>query len=693
MIYNTYTLFDTDGSGTLYPNDLQNVAQLFGISALSGNKAKEVFDTYDTNGQGGIDQEEYALFVHDPSLPGVMSTVLRTYSKTLAEIGGRMSGARMRDEVAIEVAGYLEVVSSKNITRLSWVSQALTNGSLPIQFTADVLRELAVAVDDPNRLSVVDVGAVVFGEMMRLNSEWLVKAVRLLSEPQFWLSEGFPGPEEAGVVSRLVNWTATTPLGPWALKQGGMDFRDSASNGESLAKAAYRVIQGRQSHYAAGHLVDKASGEATVYSSSASQYMRSQLLGGSGAAASGDNLEADMATRAGVPALPATLQFAHWLANNATLTAQQHLQECFDYSGESSGTLDSLAVQVNGMFSKVQGFMNQMSSYATSQGVERLVNQSLSFLKGAADDIVLVCEEYVDAQLAEINCQLSGVVCNMTAREKDMSLDLTGSFNFITMTLQDLKTVMPAVLKDLKFAKKGVSSVSNSMNSVMVVLGLKAPPFMYQISLLYRRLWVAYFVVFGLMTLGVLFYAFWASGYFGGPQTQTSSAGEDGGYEAPRGFAERLRSCCTSCTACVRGCHDNHLCFWSLLLLAEVVVLLLFLVSVVICIIGGVQAFLSVGCAQVYILGNESICTTALKVMRTFLSTFWMQSSSVQDTCVQESLLTCQLMTNHMNAVVKLSVFGSLLASVLSFWMVLESALMHERARWSRVVDAQAKKP
>lgn len=35
--------------------------------------------------------------------------------------------------------------------------------------------------------------------------------------------------------------------------------------------------------------------------------------------------------------------------------------------------------------------------------------------------------------------------------------------------------------------------------------------------------------------------------------------------------------------ACCRGCTSGHLCFWSLLLLAQVLVLVLFLVSLLIC--------------------------------------------------------------------------------------------------------------
>merc|ERR1719401_2410592 len=103
MVYNTYSLFDTDNSGVVRVNDIKSTADLYGITALQGDKAKQLFEKYDADSKGGLDPQEYTLFVNDESLPGVMSLVLRTYSKKLAAIGGEVAVARMRDEVASAV--------------------------------------------------------------------------------------------------------------------------------------------------------------------------------------------------------------------------------------------------------------------------------------------------------------------------------------------------------------------------------------------------------------------------------------------------------------------------------------------------------------------------------------------------------------------------------------------------------------
>lgn len=147
-----------------------------------------------------------------------------------------------------------------------------------------------------------------------------------------------------------------------------------------------------------------------------------------------------------------------------------------------------------------------------------------------------------------------------------MSKELSGAFSFVTLTVGELKSVLPAVINDLKFAKKGLASIANTLDSVMTVLGLKAPPLFYKIASLYRAVWVSYFMFFSIATLAVLFYGFWASGYFHGPEPTPE---EEQFYQAPQTFREKLCSCWTACGGCFSGCADSHLFFWSMILLAE----------------------------------------------------------------------------------------------------------------------------
>merc|ERR1719507_1289835 len=100
-----------------------------------------------------------------------MAVVLRAYAKKLAAISGQVESARMRDEVAEAVSQYLTLVCAKNLTKVGWVSQMLANDSLPLAFTADVLVQMALDDDSPNKLTTADVGALVVENMAKESSK------------------------------------------------------------------------------------------------------------------------------------------------------------------------------------------------------------------------------------------------------------------------------------------------------------------------------------------------------------------------------------------------------------------------------------------------------------------------------------------------------------------------------------------
>mmetsp|Transcript_78522 Transcript_78522/g.230316 ORF Transcript_78522/g.230316 Transcript_78522/m.230316 type:complete len:900 (+) Transcript_78522:93-2792(+) len=688
MLRNTYVLMDTNNDHSVDAGDLRSVAKLYGISAFSGSKADDLFKKYDADGQGGLDEGEYGLLVHDPSIPGLMTVMLRTYARQLSTVAGRVAGARKRGEVARAVVDYVGLVCAKNLTKVGWIAQALSNGSLPMPLTADILQALASDADSPERLSRVDLGGLLAGELLRVNASHTLEALRLMSDPAFWDAEGFDSQEQPVAVERVVRWLVEAPGGVQALRGSlGSEFSDPGAAEEKLPEAAFQLTTERSNDYLATRRSGQAQSDSSLYISSASRHLRDTLLGGLGAAAGSDNPDADAVVRQGVPAQPVTLKFASWLAQNATDVADRHQHECFEYSGESSGALESFANEVNGMVKKVQNFMTLLSKYATETAFEQLMSEARGFSREATKDIELIVEHYVEERIHLVECKLNLTNCSVEEQEKDMPMVLSGAFTFLTTTLRELKSALPVVIDNLKFAKSEVSKVHAGMTSVMTVLKGKAPPMFYKISSLYKTLWVSYFVCFALLTIGVLFYGFWSSGWFGGPQAVVG----DEVFEPPRTMAGRLWVCCKSCNACLRGCHDSHLCFWSALILMEVVVLIIFAIAVVICIVGGLQAFMSAGCSQIYVLADRTICTVALKTMQTFLKTFWSSEMDIDQTCLGETLLTCRLIAEQMVSAVKLSMIGSLVASILSLQLLIDSAVKHEQVTFRRMLNAEAK--
>lgn len=691
MLQNAYALVDTDNSGNVDAGDLRSVAKLYGISALAGSKADGLFVEYDSDHNGNLDIQEFGLFVHDPSIPGIMTLMIRTYAKQLSTAAGRVAGGKMRDELARAVTDYAGVVCAKNMTKIKWVAQSLTNGSLPAEFTADILKNLALDAESPDKLTRVQIGSELLANMVKLNSSHTIEALQLMSNPVFWDSEGFDPEEQPPAVEHIVRWLLAAPGGAEALRHGlGIPLQDIDAVEEKLPEAAARLAASRSADYRGKMRSRSLSSEQSMYQSRASQHLKEGLLGGVSAVASGDNPDAQASTRSGVPALPVTLQFASWLAANASSTADQYQQDCFDYSGESSSPLGSIANEVSSIIKKVQGPLNLMSKYATASGFEQLIGAARGFTKEAKRDVTLALDNYIDGRLRVVECSLNQTKCSNAEMKKDLPVVLTGAFSFIVVTLQELKSVIPVVVENLKFAKSEVSKVHAGMTSVFDMLRGKAPPLFYQISQLYKTVWIAYFVLFVLLTLGMGYYGFWSSGWFGGPQVSMSA---EEMHEPPRTCMDRLRVCCKGCNACLRGCHDSHITFWSLLILMEIVVLLIFVCAMLVCIIGGLEAFMSAGCSQVYVLEDRTVCTVALKTMRSFLSSFWSSKlhSDIEKSCQAENLLTCRLIAEQTSGTLKLSAIGGILASVLSFQLLADSAVKHEQVIFRRLLNAEDK--
>merc|ERR1719313_2198890 len=85
---------------------------------------------------------------------------------------------------------------------------------------------------------------------------------------------------------------------------------------------------------------------------------------------------------------------------------------------------------------------------------------------------------------------------------------------------------------------------------------------------------------------------------------------------------DRLKCCWNSCTTCLRDCSETQCCFWSMLLLGQLFVLIIFIISLVLCLLAGVNMFISSGCAAVYVLGDDDVCTETLLTLQNFITTF-----------------------------------------------------------------------
>ncbi|CAK0829596.1 unnamed protein product, partial [Prorocentrum cordatum] len=140
---------------------------------------------------------------------------------------------------------------------------------------------------------------------------------------------------------------------------------------------------------------DRMQQRGARFSSKTSQLLLNQLLGGASPTDVGAPTPAERAVKSGVLARPETLEFAQWLANNASHTATGFQEMCFNYSASSSNAVDSVASRIQGVVSETKGFIDMMMRYATPAAIERLEDQIAEFTESALEDVQSVIEKRV----------------------------------------------------------------------------------------------------------------------------------------------------------------------------------------------------------------------------------------------------------------------------------------------------------
>merc|ERR1719401_2521251 len=460
MEYNTYNLFAISNKDVgITVQDLSDVADIYGITSIQGSKAEDLHEKYDANQDAVIDHSEYSLLVLDDTVPGVMAVVLRSYAKRLSQVSGMVGGAKMRDEVANSVVKYLQLVAAKNLTKVEWIADRLTNNSLPMAFTADVLRNLALARDDPAVLTTSDVGATVIGIMTEINADTTREAAELMSDTEFWVSEGFDPADQPICVERVSKWTAASLIqsGSWVklkklhevvgVAQHAPEVSLLASGrGQGAEKvieltgamARAKVERNRARYFQEKHERLLQRHEALM-SSASSRYLFDSLLGGQTALLDDPT------------AAPAPLEFAKFLSWNATDSAAMWQSMTFNYSGMSSTPADAFATQIEGMVKKVQGFLSMIGEYSGPEGMDRLRNKTHGFVEDAKGELINVILGQLNKSVSLMELRRSGNKLSLLELESQLesqALEIqpqpgSGTWNQMVTLLQQVQAILP----------------------------------------------------------------------------------------------------------------------------------------------------------------------------------------------------------------------------------------------------------
>lgn len=792
-----YNLFDVSNTGSITVQDLRNVSALYGIPALSGEKAQDLVAAYDTDMDGNISKAEFSSLVMDASLPRVLQTVLLAYSKKLGQFVTAASSSRVRAQVAEAVVDYLVLVSSKNQTKVTRVSEALVGGSLPAAFTADVLAKICEAADDPDYPSAAGVGPLVVGTMANISLQNTANIIMILSNVTDWEATGKNAKQAEHVATTVEGWLTGYLLSPQgqaetdpqertavqkALAQtpgagsgGGTAFVGMSLSYEEERRLLVEVAVARR-HARARALEKLSRAKAEAYTSRFdSEYKRriqAEIVQGLVA----DNPAGKAAAASEEMAKPETLEWVQGLAANASKKAKQLNDLCFDSSTQSSDPLESFGQQITGMIKTVKSFLKQVMPYATKEGRKQVLDTLTQFMSFGQESLIkwarnqlaeaamksaravggiteqrtheLVrkmmqgSEEFRvphDAAMRYLAGELThlprglrpgkaasasaeitvegvllerGLVAQRNLSAPDMSdvkgivdkvgggdalngiiTQATQAWQALTMLLQTFQSLIPTLINLLQQAQKAISQLSGFLTMLFQTLETNGTPTFSHFGSLYTTVWVCYYVVMVLLTLLLLFYGFWASGWFGGPHAasvEVEKSEESGSLWEKCGTA--LRTCWRGCAGCCRKYEDTQLCLWSTIIFLELIVVVAWVICVVISIIGAIEALVNSGCSAIHILGDATVCGDALSTVNTFLGALSLEGFTIdfKTTCRELSLTTCQAMgSRSMGIELLLLIGGSAIAALLMLQLLIDSAQMHERASWVRKIRVE----
>jgi len=843
MVYESWNLFDMEHTGAVDATDLRLVGQYYSITALAGDTADILIKKYDTDGSGSIGKDEFVALVEDPSISGSMSVILRKYARRLSEIAGRVGRAKGRHEVADATADYIRLVCAKNLTKVGWVADRLSNHSLVYDFVGSVMVELCLKNLDPNEpvYTSADSGELMVTTMYGYNPQNTLTALEQLSNSSWWIEQGWDLQNQPSCMKMATGWIVAAQKE--SLKEGGLGLLALGESFESadehlalleaMPDAAYALGEEGVMLHRLEQLQMKQQRRNALFGTRTHQHLLARLTGG--AAPTDYVFDASaLAIASAIPALPATLEFAKFLSWNATAKAQELNDDCADYTGDSSTQDDDFATKISGMVQKAISFIQMLEKYSTPRGIERLENQVQEFAVSAIEDVKSSIEERLvgliskagpaledalhkaahnaGAQLGDMigdlitntitnalsapvedileevtgGADVSAItdtlaeslgesISNLTASAlgdkvgdvleglvdkgvsaaakglkkitadadvkkpsllelkselvTDLSLDtaldhhldhlfskerlnphrhrrmllaqtmseesgggLSGVWSSMTNLLKSFNNLLPRATTTLKDAREEVTKLSAQLDNIFAIFEAKGPAIFDTISSVWSMIWMGYFLFLLPFSGFMLYYAFWANGWFGGPKPIPEDE-----PPAPTNFQERCSLLCRSCCVCCQQFHDTTLCFWSVIILMQVLVLVTFIIAIVLCIVAGVKAFLLAGCAQIYVLEDPGVCTTTLKLLRSFLGALSIggdQLITEQDfsaACDNHSLLTCEMITAKMSQSTLLCTVFSFLASIFSLQMLFDSATLHEQAIFRRMAASLKK--
>jgi hypothetical protein len=684
--FEAFNLFDMSNTGLITLEDIQMVSQMYEIAALTGPKAATLLAQYDDDADKMLDPTEFANFAQDQSLPNIMPDILRTFANKLASLSGPLKRAWTRAEASSAVADYIELISSKNQTKVGWMAEALTNQSLPINFTIGVLRELAVSLDDPNKLTTGMSGKFLVAKMMQQNSSVVQQALLLMTDADFWASEGFDLDNQMVVVDRVTQWAGESSVedvsisAVYNLTQNSSAVTsraDKVAMTEKVTKLKSQMktrVENSQNAKAAKARRARSVRVQGLVASTTSMRLFEDLLGASPALFGSEEPMATEVVNAGQPASEETLQFVAWLGYNASQTAARFQTDAFIVGSGTGQTMNNWAGKIGKMDDMVYSFAQTTMQLATPSGIQEMQTTLQNFLDEALDEVLNVVQQ------VETN--------------SSSCIKLGGVWSKLKSFLGKMKPVLPVAVKSLKYTRKGVDVVADQFENTFSMLVEQDVPF-HVIADIVVEMCHLYHAITCALTTAMLLLNLWAAGVIKWPTRYVIKEPErdEDGYVAPTTFRERLAACKTSCLVCLTTDPvELPIVFWSFLILLDLIVLVLFWVCIAYCALLGFAFFLHIGCKQIYPIEDLSVCHDVMTMYGGFMSKLDPTFYQDENVCGVASLATCNFFKREVESQMFYIVICGFCASFFSYQLLVDSAVLHEQARWNIALNKLQRK-
>jgi hypothetical protein len=343
--------------------------------------------------------------------------------------------------------------------------------------------------------------------------------------------------------------------------------------------------------------------------------------------------------------------------------------------GSGTGqTMNSWVGKIGRMEDMVYAFVQGTLALATPSGVQHMEDTIQEFLDDALEEVLSVVHA-VENNNAEC-------------------VQLGGAWSKLKRILDGLKPVLPVAIDGLRTTRRGVDVVATVLDNTFTMLAEQHDPFYIYADFVYDMAHY-YHLVTVLLTTAMLLMNLWAAGVVKWPTRYCFKPERDeDAYVAPQTFSERLAVCKTCCLSCLtKDPVHVPLVFWSLLILLDIIVLATFWVVIAYDAVLGFSFFVHVGCKQIYPIEDIKVCHDVMSWYGQFMGLIAPQAFyQEENVCAESTLVTCRIFKDQVESQMFYIVVCGFFASFFSYQLLVDSAMLHEQARWNMALSKLEKK-